>query len=57
MQNLPQKRLGRDGGEDADEDADMAAADHAGPSGSDQAGPSRDPGEISVTCAAEYVCM
>ena len=43
-QNLPQKRLARDGGadEDADEDADVADPDRAGPSGA--AGPSLDPG-------------
>lgn len=41
-QNLPQKRLVRDGGEDADADADVADADRAGPSGA--AGPSHDAG-------------
>jgi hypothetical protein len=41
-QNLPQKRLARDGGENDDADSDVADADRAGPSGA--AGPSHDAG-------------
>lgn len=54
VQNLPQKRLGREGGEDADEDGDEAAADRAGPSGADQAGPSRDPGAY-LLCVPQII--